>query len=125
MTKDALRARLKQCGVDTRDFFYQAAEQPVVQSAFAPRGASADEQSVCRNSVRKGDGLIPRSLHGKRESRACSGAHINDQFGNTQNHFPVTKDIAARGFYLPSGLALTEAQLSSVCDAIHDILRSS
>jgi perosamine synthetase len=37
--------------------------------------------------------------------------------------FPITEDISKRGFYLPSGLALTEEQLTIVCDAVHDIAK--
>lgn len=39
--------------------------------------------------------------------------------------FPVTDDIAQRGFYLPSGLAITDAQIDAVCDAIRDIAHVS
>ena len=35
--------------------------------------------------------------------------------------FPVSADIAARGLYLPSGLALTEAQIDYVCATIRSI----
>ena len=31
---------------------------------------------------------------------------------------PVTEDIADRGFYLPSGLAITDAQIAYVCDCV-------
>ena len=31
---------------------------------------------------------------------------------------PVAERLARRGFYLPSGLALTEAQMSTVVDAV-------
>ena len=37
--------------------------------------------------------------------------------------YPVTERIAQQGLYLPSGLALTEAQLDEVCDAVHAVLR--
>ena len=36
-----------------------------------------------------------------------------------QPQCPVSERIAAAGLYLPSGLALTPAQLDQVCDAIH------
>ncbi|MBI2397862.1 MAG: DegT/DnrJ/EryC1/StrS family aminotransferase [Xanthomonadales bacterium] len=36
--------------------------------------------------------------------------------------FPVSNDIAARGCYLPSGLALTEMQIDAVCDAVDEVL---
>jgi perosamine synthetase len=78
LTKDELRAELKARGVDTRDFFYSTAAQPVA-APFVPAGET----------------------------------------------FPVTDFIAERGLYLPSGLALTEEQLSYVCDCIHDIVRSA
>ena len=36
--------------------------------------------------------------------------------------YPVAENIARQGLYLPSGLALTEEQLSQVCDAVHEVL---
>ncbi|MBI1813301.1 DegT/DnrJ/EryC1/StrS family aminotransferase [Candidatus Peregrinibacteria bacterium] len=36
--------------------------------------------------------------------------------------FPVAEDLSRRGFYLPSGLALTQDQLDAVCRAVHSIL---
>ena len=35
---------------------------------------------------------------------------------------PVAERIARQGLYLPSGLALTDAQLEDVCGAVHDVL---
>ncbi|MDB4891994.1 MAG: DegT/DnrJ/EryC1/StrS aminotransferase [Gemmatimonadetes bacterium] len=37
--------------------------------------------------------------------------------------YPVSERLAQRGLYLPSGLGLTEIQLSRVCDAVQEILR--
>jgi len=37
-------------------------------------------------------------------------------------HYPVTERIAKQGLYLPSGLALTEAQLDEVCRAVKKVL---
>lgn len=37
--------------------------------------------------------------------------------------FPVTERIARQGLYLPSGLALTDAQLDEVVGAVQDVLR--
>ena len=36
----------------------------------------------------------------------------------SEEEFPVTEDISARGFYLPSGLAITDEQIHYVCDAL-------
>jgi perosamine synthetase len=38
-------------------------------------------------------------------------------------HYPVSERIARQGLYLPSGLSLTEEQLTKVCDAVHEVLR--
>ncbi len=38
-------------------------------------------------------------------------------------HYPVSDRLAQRGLYLPSGLGLTEIQLSRVVDAVQEILR--
>jgi perosamine synthetase len=37
-------------------------------------------------------------------------------------HYPVAERIAQQGLYLPSGLALTEAQLEQVCGAVKKVL---
>ena len=36
--------------------------------------------------------------------------------------YPVSERLASRGLYLPSGLTLTESQLSRVCDAVKEVL---
>ena len=36
--------------------------------------------------------------------------------------YPVAERIARQGLYLPSGLALTEAQLEQVCSAVQGLL---
>ena len=38
--------------------------------------------------------------------------------------YAVTERISRQGLYLPSGLALTEAQLATVSDAVHEVLAS-
>ena len=40
----------------------------------------------------------------------------------TGESHPVAERLARRGFYLPSGLALTEAQIRSVADAVREVL---
>jgi len=35
---------------------------------------------------------------------------------------PVSAEVAATGFYLPSGLALTQEQLDFVCNAVHEVV---
>jgi perosamine synthetase len=37
-------------------------------------------------------------------------------------HYPVAERLGRQGLYLPSGLALTEKQLSEVCEAVHVVL---
>ena len=38
-------------------------------------------------------------------------------------HYPVSERIARQGLYLPSGLSLTEEQLTKVCDVVRAVLR--
>ena len=38
-------------------------------------------------------------------------------------HYPVAERLARQGLYLPSGLALSEAQLESVCEVVREVLR--
>jgi perosamine synthetase len=37
--------------------------------------------------------------------------------------YPVAERLARRGFYVPSGMALTEAQIRTVADAVREVLR--
>jgi perosamine synthetase len=37
-------------------------------------------------------------------------------------NYPVAERLARRGLYLPSGLALTEEQLTRICEAVHEVL---
>jgi perosamine synthetase len=39
--------------------------------------------------------------------------------------YPVAERLAESGFYLPSGMAITEEQIRTVCAAVHDCLRSA
>jgi perosamine synthetase len=46
--------------------------------------------------------------------------HKRDLFRNEQ--YPVAERIARQGLYLPSGLALTEEQMTRVCEAVEAVL---
>lgn len=79
MSKDELRAKLLEKGIDTRDFFYAPCDQPLLQGLSLPAQAGS------------------------------------------QARFPVTEHIAKNGFYLPSGLAITDEQIGTVCKTIRDL----
>ncbi|OGJ55167.1 aminotransferase DegT [Candidatus Peribacteria bacterium RIFCSPHIGHO2_02_FULL_49_16] len=74
-SRDEFRLKLKEKGVDTRDFFTSSSLQPALR-----------------------------------------------QYGLPEERFPVTEDIARRGLYLPSGLALTEEQMTYVCGTIKELV---
>lgn len=40
-----------------------------------------------------------------------------------EESYPVAERLYRRGFYIPSGLALTEAQTVRVCDAVREVMR--
>ena len=52
---------------------------------------------------------------------AAAQTMVRNRIG-VQGPFPVSEDIATRGLYLPSGLALTKEEIDFVCHAIDDIL---
>jgi perosamine synthetase len=79
MSRDALMAKLKKAGIDTRSFFVPVHEQPVFARDRAYRGLD----------------------------------------------FPVSTELSRKGFYLPSGLALTKAQIDEVCGAVRKIAASA
>lgn len=53
---------------------------------------------------------------------SASQPMVRDRIG-VQGPFPVSEKIAARGFYLPSGLGLTERQIDYVCDVVLAVAR--
>ncbi len=40
---------------------------------------------------------------------------------NKDEKYPITEKIYRRGFYLPSGQAITDYQIESVCNAINNV----
>src|SRR5262249_10852576 len=38
--------------------------------------------------------------------------------------YPVSEHLSQNGFYLPSGLKITESQIDQVCDAVQKVLKS-
>jgi perosamine synthetase len=40
-----------------------------------------------------------------------------------EESYPVAERLARRGFYVPSGLALTETQMNKVVQALHEVIR--
>lgn len=56
---------------------------------------------------------------------SCSAQPVSRKYCGDSGPFPVTEHIAARGFYLPSGLAITQQQIDVVCSAIRDIVRAA
>jgi perosamine synthetase len=96
LTRDALMNRLRQLGVDTRSYFVPIHRQPV----------------FCKD---ESGGM-------KEESRRMKFMPLPSPFLLQPSSFPVAEDLARRGFYIPSGLAITEAQMSEVSDALHRLM---
>ncbi len=44
--------------------------------------------------------------------------------GFSKGSYPVSDDLSSRGFYLPSGLAITERQIRKVVSAIKEISKN-
>ena len=42
---------------------------------------------------------------------------------NVQGSFPISEHMSRQGFYLPSGLAITESQINYVCDTLLKIFK--
>lgn len=52
---------------------------------------------------------------------SCSAQPVTQRYCGKDGHFPVTEHIASHGLYLPSGLALGQEQIDTVCQAIRDV----
>jgi len=79
-----------------------------------------DSFGMSRNAFRSA--LKERGIDTRDFFTSCAAQPAIRALGITQGPFPVTEDIAKRGLYLPSGLALTEEQIAAVITAIHDIV---
>lgn len=55
---------------------------------------------------------------------SCSAQPVTRKYCGDGGHYPVTEYSASHGLYLPSGLALTQEQLDTVCQAIRDIVHA-
>lgn len=78
-----------------------------------------DSFPLSRDALRAA--LQERGIDTRNFFSSCSAQPVMREHGGAQGSFPVTEDIANRGLYLPSGLALTQEQLDTVCHVIHDI----
>lgn len=78
ITKDQVRKRLFEKGIDTRDFFYPPSSQPALEP------------------------YIDKS-----------------------SSYPITDLISRTGFYLPSGLALTDSEIDKVSEVLISVLEDS
>jgi perosamine synthetase len=76
LNRDTVRAKLKEAGIDTRDYFIPLHRQPVFTKLGLFKGASC----------------------------------------------PVSDDLSRRGFYLPSGLAITDKQIRTVTTTLKRLL---
>lgn len=76
LNRDTLRKKLKESGIDTRDYFVPLHRQPVFVSLGLSKNVSC----------------------------------------------PVSDDLSERGFYLPSGLAITDQQIQQVTTVLHTLL---
>ena len=71
--RNELCAKLKEKGIDTREFFLPCHSQPAIHTQM-------------------------------------------------DDAFPVTEDVSGRGFYLPSGLAITDEQIAYVCECVKELM---
>lgn len=97
---DGLARRLAERGVMTRPFFFGLHEQPVLRGRWRDGTGGGDGSD--------GDGSDRRDDY--------------TELPPAPGLLPVTERLARQGLYLPSGLALTEEQLDSVCDAVRAVM---
>lgn len=57
MTKDDLRAKLKEAGIDTRDFFYSPTDQPVLLERYTNLGSFPNTDYIAANGLYLPSGL--------------------------------------------------------------------
>jgi perosamine synthetase len=78
-----------------------------------------DVFGMSRDALRaalKKEGVDTRDFFYATPSMPLVRAHIDPA-----ERFPVAEDLERRGFYLPSGLAITDEQIRYVCDAVRKI----
>lgn len=79
-----------------------------------------DDCGMSRDDLRKQ--LLERGVDTREFFTSCAAQPAIRDLCPIQGPFPVTEELARRGFYLPSGLALTEEQVAYVCDCVEEIV---
>lgn len=97
-------------------------EEPWARSVYWMYGVVLSED-VDMNAAEFGRRLLERGV----ETRPFFlGMHEQPVFHRlglfSGERYPVAEGLARRGLYLPSGLGLTQEQLTAVCDAVREVL---
>jgi perosamine synthetase len=82
-----------------------------------------DDFGMTRDALRSA--LKERGIDTRDFFTSCSAQEVIRTLCPSKGLFPVTEDVAARGFYLPSGLTLTEEQVDAVCSALRSIAHAA
>jgi len=96
--------------------------RPWAKNVYWMYAVLVDEQlGITRDAFRAE--LKKRGIDTRDFFTSCAAQPAIRALGSVQGHFPVTENIAERGLYLPSGLALTEEQITYVCSCVSDIAK--
>jgi perosamine synthetase len=79
-----------------------------------------DACPLSKDNLRKA--LLEKGVDTRDFFYSAASMPLVEKFLKAKDHFPIAEDIEKRGLYLPSGLALTDEQITYVCDSIHDIV---
>jgi perosamine synthetase len=79
-----------------------------------------DEFGPDRDAVMRGlhdKGIDTRKFFQPMHLQGCMAAYLEEGMGS----YPVSDEIAERGFYLPSGSGLTEEQIAYICSCLAEL----
>lgn len=82
-----------------------------------------DDFGMTRDELRSA--LKERGIDTRDFFTSCSAQEVIRKLCPSEGPFPVTEDVARRGFYLPSGLTLTEEQVDAVCSALRSVAHAA
>lgn len=103
-------------------------EAPWAKSTFWMYGILIDEEQFGRSKAEVVEGLHAAGIDTRdffypmhQQPVYCKGG--DPRFPDVRGHYPVSEDLYRRGFYLPSGLKLTSAEIEYVVEELLKLRR--
>jgi len=97
--------------------------RPNVTNVFWMYALRIDENKFGLNKNIVRDKLYTRGIDTRDFFYPPENQPILSDYLESDEQYPITSRIASEGFYLPSGLAITDEQINTITDTLHQIAK--